>query len=91
VRAIRRTSQFKKDAKTATKQGRSLENLRSALSILQAGSPLPDSFFDHPLKGGYKGYRECHIQGDWCMIYRIADEGELILVRLGTHSELFGS
>ena len=46
---------------------------------------------DHMLSGEYKGHRECHVEPDWLLIYRV-DEGELILtaVRLGSHSDLFG-
>jgi mRNA interferase YafQ len=44
---------------------------------------------DHPLSGKYKKYRNCHIEPDWVLIYEINDK-ELSLIRLGSHSELFG-
>ena len=43
---------------------------------------------DHPLKGEWTGYRECHLADDWLLIYRI-DEGQIIFTRTGTHSDLF--
>ncbi|WP_456822006.1 type II toxin-antitoxin system YafQ family toxin [Bradyrhizobium sp. USDA 4502] len=44
---------------------------------------------DHPLKGPWEDYRGCHVQGDWCLIYQNSAK-ELVLVRTGTHSDLFG-
>ena len=49
---------------------------------------LPEEYQDHPLIGNYLGSRECHLEPDWLLIYRIEDE-VLILIRLGTHSDLF--
>lgn len=52
------------------------------------GKPLPGKYKDHGLEREWKGYRECHIDNDWLLIYRIEDD-RLILVRTGTHSDLF--
>lgn len=50
---------------------------------------LDERYRDHPLIGNWKGYRECHLQPDWLLIYRVAGD-ELQLVRTGSHAELFG-
>lgn len=88
--AIRYTSKFKKDLKLAKKQGRDLEKLKQALATIAAGRQLPEHFRDHALQGDYFGHRECHIEPDWLLIYRLeADELVLTAVRAGSHSELF--
>jgi mRNA interferase YafQ len=86
--SIRYTSAFKRDFKKAGKQGKDGEKLRAVLDLLVAGNPLPERNHDHDLGGNWKGYRDCHIAPDWLLIYRI-EGNELILVRLGSHSEVF--
>jgi len=83
-----RKSRFKKDFKKLLSSGRDLEKLASLIRTLQAGKPLPERNRDHVLTGNYAGHRECHISPDWLLIYR-KTESELILVRTGSHSELF--
>ncbi|MDO4322029.1 MAG: type II toxin-antitoxin system YafQ family toxin [Lachnospiraceae bacterium] len=57
---------------------------------LAAGEALPDKNRDHALSGDYAGFRECHIQPDWLLVYRIENEELLLfLFRTGTHSDLF--
>ena len=85
---VRPTSRFKKDLKRAARQGRDLNILRDVLGKLSIPQSLPPSFKDHKLKGGWRDFRECHIQPDWLLIYTITDF-ELRPTRLGTHSELF--
>jgi mRNA interferase YafQ len=51
--------------------------------------PLGPEWADHPLKGEWSSYRECHAGGDLLLIYRFADEETVIFVRAGSHSELF--
>ena len=59
--------------------------------LLEAGSPLPEKNKDHLLSGNWNDHRECHIEPDWLLIYRVdEDEAILELVRMGSHSELFG-
>ena len=84
------TSQFKKDYKRAGKQGRPLEKLKDLAKKLAQSKKLDAKYRDHVLKGktAKKGDRECHIQGDWLLVYRKAKDA-LIFVRLGSHSELF--
>jgi len=62
---------------------------REVMALLFLGSPLPPEYLDHELKGEWEGSRECHIGGDFLLIYQ--DSGELIsFVDIGSHSELFG-
>ena len=84
------TNQFKKDLKRIRKRGYNLTLLDDVLKTLQNEVPLDDKYHDHALVGDYIGFRECHIQPDWLLIYAI-DQGQLILTasRTGTHSDLF--
>ena len=84
------TSKFKKDVKLLKKQGKNIEKLYEIINILACGEGLDAKYRDHNLIGNYKGYRECHIESDWLLIYKIM-ENILILTlsRTGTHSELF--
>ena len=84
------TGKFKKGLKLAKKRGLNIKLLDDIVEKLLNGIPLEEKYRDHELKGKYKGFRECHIQPDWLLIYEIADD-ELILylTRTGTHSDLF--
>ncbi len=87
---IERTSQFKRDFKLAEKQGLNMESLAKVIQILADGGLLPREYRDHELSGNYHGYRECHIEPDWLLIYKISrDVLILSLVRTGSHSRLF--
>ncbi len=84
------TSKMKKDLKLANKRGYKLEKLTQVLNILTRQEPLPEKYKDHQLGGDYIGYRECHIEPDWLLVYKIENEElMLILSRTGTHSDLF--
>ena len=87
---IKRTSQFKKDFKRIIKQGFDIQPLLEVIEKISREEPLDEKFCDHPLKGEWIGFRECHIKPDWLLIYLI-DKGELILTlsRTGSHSDLF--
>ena len=87
---IKRSSRFKKDFKTAKKRGYDIKLLEEVVKILARGEALPEQYLDHPLKGNYKGCRECHITPDWLLIYEIFDDTLILyLTRTGTHSDLF--
>ena len=88
MRTIHRTSQFKKDGKRMGKQGKKFEEFKEVIRRLAAGVTLDAKYRDHVLVGQYKGTRECHIEPDWLLIYELT-ESELILIRTGTHSDLF--
>lgn len=84
------SNRFKKDMKLAIKRGYNLAILDEVINTLAKQEPLPPKNKDHALTGDYIGFRECHIQPDWLLVYRI-DKGDLILflTRTGTHSDLF--
>jgi mRNA interferase YafQ len=79
---------FRKDIKLMQKRGKNLEKLKSIICKLIAKEPLPAKNRNHQLIGKYKGFLECHIEPDWLLIYRTTSKN-LILVRTGTHSDLF--
>ena len=84
------TAQFKKDYKLAQKRGQDIGLLDDCIRVLAAGQELAPKFRDHNLAGRWSGHRECHIEPDWLLIYRI--EGNnliLVLARTGSHSDLF--
>lgn len=84
------TGKFKKGLKLAKKRGLNISLLKEIVNTLQQGLPLDEKFRDHELKGKYKGFRECHIQPDWLLIYLIEDNVlTLTLVDTGTHADLF--
>ncbi len=83
-----RTSQFKRDAKKVTKRGKDTARLRTVIVMLAQGRTLPAKYRDHRLKGIYKDCRECHIEPDWLLIYRI-EANVLQLIRTGSHADLF--
>lgn len=89
MRQIVRKSQFRRDFRALERRGRDATKLLEAAAMLAAGDALPPNYRDHQLSGNWRGHRECHLGGDWLLIYQI-DGDELVLVRTGTHSELFG-
>lgn len=86
---VRYSTKFKKDFKACVKRGYKIPLLQQAIDILRIPDVLPAKNRDHSLSGNYSGYRECHIEPDWLLIYR-QEEDELFLYRTGTHSDLFG-
>jgi mRNA interferase YafQ len=88
MKTIRRTRQFKRDVKRMQRQGREVEKLKRVLETLVKGEPLAARFRDHVLVGQYKGTRECHMEPDRLLIYELA-ETEFVLIRTGSHSDLF--
>lgn len=89
MKKICRTNRFKKDVKKMKKQGKSFEVFKQVIEKLANDKPLEERFRDHKLKGEYVGTRECHVEPDWLLIYEESDS-ELVLIRTGTHSDLFG-
>ena len=86
------SGQFKKDYKKAIKRGFDPNKLSVVMELLCAEIPLPEKYRDHALVNSkdYKGMRECHVEPDWLLIYKIFRE-ELVLefIRTGSHSDLF--
>ena len=91
MRTIKYTTRFKRDYRRekSGRHGKKLDTLlMEALNMLAADSLLPRRYFDHPLAGEWKDYRDCHIRPDLILIYGKPDDVSLELVRLGSHSEL---
>ena len=86
---VRYSTRFKKDFKTCVKRGLDVSIFQNAVDILRIPAPLPEKNKDHNLSGNYVGYRECHLQPNWLLIYQ-QTEKELLLHRTGTHADLFG-
>jgi mRNA interferase YafQ len=86
------TNRFHKDLKRFEKSGsKNIEKLKAVISILVNEDPLLSRHRDHALIGNYKGRRECHIEPDWLLVYKIDLKArEIIFERTGTHSDLFG-
>lgn len=89
-RAADYTKAFVKDWARLSSSGRyDMKRLKEAMLLLIANdAPLGPEWLDHPLRGEWKNYRECHIGGDFLLIYQ-SDEDSLEFVRAGTHAELF--
>ena len=85
---LTQTTQFKKDLKKQIKRGKDPEKVLAVVKILTDGKDLPESYKDHPLRGRWLNRRDCHLEPDWILIYKITPE-ELRLERTGTHSDLF--
>ena len=85
---IQYSSQFKKDYKRLKKQNKNLQKFRKVLELLLSLKPLPDKYSDHQLLGKWRGFRDCHIEPDWILIYKWGNN-YLRLERMGSHSELF--
>ena len=84
------TGKFKKSLKLAKKRDLDLKLLDKVITMLQNDIPLKEKYRDHELKGKYQGFRECHIQPDWLLIYlKENDVLTLTLVDTGTHADLF--
>ncbi len=67
-----------------------MDALKEVLEMLKNEQQIPAEYYPHMLQGEYKGCMECHVQGDFLLVW-IDEENDIIeLVRLGTHSELFG-
>lgn len=88
---IIRTTQFKKDWKRCVKQGRPMDELKKAITILATDGKLPAEYKPHKLSGNRIGEWECHIKPDWLLVWEQNDrELILLLLNTGTHSDIFG-
>ena len=90
MKSFRTSTQYRKDLKRYQNKPLKLAALKEVLEMLKNEQPIPDEYQPHMLKGDYKGFMECHIQGDFLLVW-FDDKSDIIdLVRLGSHSELFG-
>jgi mRNA interferase YafQ len=85
---ITQTTQFAKDLKLQRKRGKDIQKMKDLVGLLLSDSPLPAKNRDHALIGNWAGWRDCHLEPDWLLIYKRTPD-ELILGRTGTHADLF--
>ncbi len=84
------TSRFRKEFRKAVKRGLDVKTFEEIVDMLAQQKTLPAKHRDHELSGNFKGFRECHIQPDWLLIYKVYNnELTLSLERTGSHSDLF--
>ncbi len=89
MREVVLTSAFKKDYKRLSRSGQhDIRQLQEVTAILASDTILEEKHLDHALIGNWQDCRECHIKPDWLLIYQLKGN-ELILIRTGSHSELF--
>ena len=81
---------FERELKLAVRRGKDPEKVKAVVNLLCAQAPLPAALRDHALKGKYSGFRDCHVEPDLILIYRVVQQQlQLLCVHLGTHSDLF--
>ena len=90
MKEVRKTSQFKKDYKRFKNDMVFVETLAKLVRLLAEGKDIPVEYDPHPLKGNWKNYMECHVENDSLLIWYDKEKDVIKLVRLGSHSELFG-
>jgi mRNA interferase YafQ len=86
---LRTTTAFERDVRRVKKQGKDLDKLETIVNLLQAQEPLPARCRPHPLRGAWEEHWDCHVEPDWILLYKVTDEAQ-ILVRTGSHANLFG-
>ena len=82
------TTQFERDLRLQQRRGKDIAKLKQVLTTLINEEPLAERHRDHPLKGNFRNRRECHVEPDWLLIYKLNDD-EIIFERTGTHADLF--
>lgn len=88
---VKLSNRYKKDIRRLQKSGIDLSKSEKVTDMLERGIQLPESYRDHPLKGGFAGIRACHIAPDWLLLYtKIDEELLLLLLRTGTHRDVLG-
>ena len=88
MRSIHYSNKFKKNLELMIRRGKDADKIKAIIVCLANGIPLEARHKDHPLTGNFAGFRDCHIEPDWLLIYRV-DEESLYLERTGSHSDLF--
>lgn len=89
MKTILFTGRFKKDVKKYRNSPPKINALHKVIELLRNGIPLPDNMRPHKLTSDYKDCMECHIEGDYLLIWRDEVNDVISLLRLGSHSELF--
>ena len=84
------TKTFRQDSERCRRRGYNMELLKMAIKLLEVNGSLPASYRPHKLSGNYANSWECHIKGDWLMVWEQNDmELTLLFTGTGTHSDLF--
>ena len=89
LRQAKFTTSFKRDLKRQKKRGNSRDKIEIIIELICTNGDAPAKYFPHNLSGNWKGYRECHIEPDWLLIYSIESDELAVFYRTGTHSDLF--
>lgn len=94
MREIRQSNRFKREYKLMKRRGKDMEKIKSVILMLANDEDLPPALCDHPLSGNFAGFRDCHVEPDWVLIYKKTNDlaielHELRLEATGTHSDLF--
>ena len=88
---IKATKRMKQDTNRVKKQGKDISKLERVLDILSVQRTLPPEYNDHKLRGNKAGLRECHIEPDWLLVYKILEDRLILLATAtGSHSEILG-
>lgn len=90
MKKLRPSTQYKKDLKRIRNNPKKAAELLKILQLLENELPIPDTYRPHQLTNDYTGCMECHVQGDFLLIWIDQTTDEIDLLRLGSHSELFG-
>ena len=95
MRGIKRTpkttKQFEGDYRLMVKRGKDIQKLKTIMRQLVNQQTLESKYHDHALRGNLRGHRDCHLEPDWILMYRIdKDLEEITFVRTGSHADLFG-
>jgi mRNA interferase YafQ len=87
------SARFRQDTKRLNKRNYPMQKQALAMTFLEQELPLPEKYHEHALRGNWEGYRECHIEPDWLLVYRIDDDvvpHTVYFSRTGTHQDIFG-
>ena len=81
------STKFSKNIEKAKRQKQNIEAVKNVIEILISGGELPEKNLDHPLKGNWKGYRECHIQNDLLLIYKLDKDDNIDQERVKRYND----
>ena len=83
------TKPFRKQFKLMMKRSMEMAKLTEVMGMITNETPLPPKYCNHPLHGKWEGSFDCHIQGDWILIYVPNYTNNTVTFQAtGTHSDL---
>lgn len=86
---VYKTTGFKKSLRKMLRRGKDIDKLEAVVQMLSNDTPLPQKYRDHALTGNFVGFRDCHIENDWVLIYKIQNDILILtLADTSTHSDL---